>query len=292
MILLFGLMAFGYFLNKVKILDTAANGVISRLLVNAAIPATIIHSSVSGKAGPDGNVIRMFAIAIGFYLVVPFLSRFLAKLLKQDGVYQLMLTYSNLGFMGIPVISSLYGEESVIYVTIFMIFFNISIFSHGVYILAKENEKEGRSFQFRTLINPGVVCSLVGMVLFVFRIPIPEVADKLLVNVGSITTPLAMIVIGSSLAEVSVRSVFSDKSLYALAILKLLVYPAIVYAGLYFIIKDPMIRGIAVILTAMPTAGNVSMLCSEYGGDMEKVSKGTFITTLLSVVAIPLWMSV
>ena len=67
LILLFGLMAFGYFLNKVKILDTAANGVISRLLVNAAIPATIIHSSVSGKAGPDGNVIRMFAIAICFY---------------------------------------------------------------------------------------------------------------------------------------------------------------------------------------------------------------------------------
>ncbi len=292
LILLFGLIILGYLLNKTKIMDATSNERMSKFLVNAAIPATIIHSAISQKSGSDGNVLLVFAIAIGFYLIVPLLSRLVAKTLKQNRTYELMLTYSNLGFMGIPIISSIYGEEYVFYVTIFMMIFNISIFSHGVYILSKESGEKGRSFDFKTIINPGVICAVIAVILYAFHISIPKDVDNLLSSVGTITTPLAMIVIGSSLAEIPLKKVFSDKSLYVLAAIKLLIYPAIVYVILRLIIDSPIIIGISVILTSLPTAGNVSMVCSEYGGDLEKVSKGICISTLLSVLSILLWMAI
>lgn len=291
LILLFGLIITGYIINKLGIMDGQANAKFSKLLVNVSIPATIIHSAAS-QTMEGGDLVKMvFIISIAYYIIIPFVSMFFAKILHQKPTYQLMLTYSNLGFMGIPIISSIYGDSAVFYVTIFMMIFNVSIFSQGIFILSKEGDS-GKGMNLKNLMNPGVLCAVLALIIFVFQIPVQSDIDNLLKSIGSITTPLAMIVIGSSLAEIPLKSVFLDKSMYLFAVLKLLVYPCLLLIPLKILGVDSMVIGLCVILSSLPTAGNVSMVCSEYGGDLELISKGICISTLLSVLAIPLWITV
>lgn len=289
LILLFGLIFVGYAINRLGILDASANEKISKLLVNVTIPATILHSSVTQKMESGGQVILIFAIAILYYIFMPLVSMLVAKLLKKDASFQLMLTYSNLGFMGIPIISSIYGTEAVFYVTVFMMIFNISIFTHGVYLLT-QNQAGKRGFNFKSMLNAGVLSAVLALLIFLFQIPVPSDVDSLFSSIGSITTPLAMIIIGSSLAEVPIQSVFLDKSMYLLAVCKLFVYPLIVWGVLRLFVQDTMLIGISVLLASLPTAGNVSMVCSEYGGQLDEVSKGICISTLFSLISIPFWI--
>lgn len=289
LILLFGLILVGYAINKCGIVDAVSNEKISKLLVNVTIPATILHSAVTQKMESGGQVILIFGIAILYYILMPFVSFFIAKLLKKDASFQLMLTYSNLGFMGIPIISSIYGTEAVFYVTVFMMIFNVSIFTHGVYLLSK-NQEGKKGFHFKSMLNAGVLSAVLALLIFLFQIPIPSDLDSLFSSIGSITTPLAMIIIGSSLAEVPIQSVFLDKSMYLLAVCKLFVYPLLVWGVLRLFLNDSMLIGISVLLASLPTAGNVSMVCSEYGGQLDEVSKGICISTLFSMLAIPFWI--
>lgn len=289
LILLFGLIILGYVLNKLKILDSISNEKISKLLVNVAIPATIIHSASGKESNDSDKVLIFFVIAIVYYLVVPFISKLIAKLLKKEATFELMLTYSNLGFMGIPIIQSIYGDSAVFYVTIFMMIFNVSIFSQGIYTL---KGKDNNGIDFKSMLNPGIISAILALIIFIFKLPIQKNIDTIITSVGSITTPLAMIVIGSSLGTVSLKEVFLDKSMYILTLLKLFVYPLIVYLVLNLIISDPIVIGICVILTSLPTAGNVSMVCSEYGGNLGLVSKGICISTLFSIVSLPLWLAI
>lgn len=290
LILLFGLILSGYIINRCGILDATSNERISKFLVNISIPATIIHSAAVQKMESGGKVIIIFVIAVLYFILMPLISMLVAKLLKAPPTFQLMLTYSNLGFMGIPIISSIYGEDAVFYVTVFMMVFNISIFSQGIWILNSGKSDEKKGFDIKDMINPGVLCAVIALIIFLFRIPVQSDLDQLLSSIGSVTTPLAMIIIGSSLAEIPLKAVFLDKTMYILAILKLFVYPLIVFVILRIFIKDSMIIGISVLLTSLPTAGNVSMVCSEYGGELGLVSKGICISTLLSIIAIPIWI--
>lgn len=137
------------------------------------------------------------------------------------------------------------------------------------------------------MINPGIISAILGLVIFILDIPVPLPLVKLLATIGSVTTPLAMIVIGSTLAAVSIRDVIKDKTLYQFTFLKIVLIPGVLWFILQFFIHDAMILGIAVILTSLPTAGNVSMLCLEYDGDVELVTKGIFMSTIFSLVTIP-----
>lgn len=123
--------------------------------------------------------------------------------------------------------------------------------------------------------------------IYLLDIRLPQHAVSLFSTVGATTTPLAMIVIGSTLAGVKFSTVFTDKELYLFSFLKLLVLPLITFFVLRFFIKDRTLLEISTILSGCPIAGNVSMLCMEYNRDVTLVSKGICISTLLSMISIP-----
>ncbi|MEK5281448.1 MULTISPECIES: AEC family transporter [unclassified Paenibacillus] len=284
-LILFGLMAIGFIANKRGILDESSNRSFSKLIINIAIPATIISSSIGQNMDNKMEAMTVFAVAMAVFIITPIFGRFFVKKLKMNKTYEIMLVYSNLGFMGIPIISSIYGESAIFYVSIYMMLFNISLFSYGISIIQKDDAS--RVGIFKNLINPGIISAILGLVIFILDIPVPLPLVKLLATIGSVTTPLAMIVIGSTLAAVSIRDVIKDKTLYQFTFLKIVLIPGVLWFILQFFIHDAMILGIAVILTSLPTAGNVSMLCLEYDGDVELVTKGIFMSTIFSLVTIP-----
>lgn len=290
MIVLFGLIAVGYLANRTGVMDGDSNKKISRLLVNITIPALILSSAAGNEMEDKTKVLVVLGAAAAMFVVTPLISLAIVRKLKLDNTYELMLNYSNLGFMGIPIISGIYGSGSVFYVSLFMMVFNISLFSHGVYIL--QRGREGGGDTLKNMLNPGIVSSLAAVAVFLFEVPIPAPLLELLNAVGGITSPLAMIVIGSTMAAVKLSDVIRDKMICFYTILKIAIYPALIWFLFHFFIQDPMVLGIAVVLSGLPTAGNVSMVCSEYNGNLQLVTKGTFLTTLCSALTIPVWMTI
>ena len=289
-ILLFSLIAIGYIARKTGILDEIANGRFSRFLLNVAMPGTILYSAVSQKALNHSDLLRITLIAVAVFALIPLCSRGVARIFHLESTYQLMLNYSNLGFMGFPLIASVFGNAHVFYAVIFMMVFNVHIFTFGVITLCGKGQ-DLRSL-LKTLCSPGILSAILAFLLVLFPVSVPEPVTTLLSSVNGITTPLAMIVIGSQLGAVSLHQCLKSGKLYLMTFFKLAVYPALVYVLFSLLLgKGDMMVQIAAILTGLPVAGNVTMLCSQYEGDVSLAAQGTCVSTLLSLVTIPVMLS-
>ena len=287
MISLFLLMLTGYLANRFGVIDKTFESKVSRFIVNISLPATILNAVTGSDMPHDQEMLPIFIAAVSIFLVAHVVCHFIQKIICWDPTYELMLNYSNLGFMGIPIISTLYGGEYVLHVSIFMMTFNLSLFSYGVYLLSRDDAKN-RHFSVKKLLSPGILSAFLAIGIYLLDIRLPQHAVSLFSTIGVTTTPLAMIVIGSTLAGVKFSTVFTDKELYLFSFLKLLVLPMITFFVLRFFIKDRTLLEISTILSGCPIAGNVSMLCMEYNRDVTLVSKGICISTLLSMISIPI----
>lgn len=282
--ILFSLSALGFAANKLKIMDEASNNHFSKLIVNITIPALIISSSLNSMEAGIVQVLNVLGVAALMFIVTSILSRYLVKWLRMERTVELMLNYSNLGFMGMPIVTGIYGETGVFYVSLFMMIFNVSLFTHGIRIF---NSNKNSHLSLKQSLNAGSISAFIAIILFFLKIPIPGMISDLLQMVGSITTPLAMIIIGSTLAQIRLKEFYDIRKLSIYVLLKMVLYPVLVYAILTMIIRDPMIVNIATILWALPSAGNVSMVCTEYEGNTELVTKGIFLTTIASIITLP-----
>jgi predicted permease len=242
-------------------------------------------SAIGQDTANKGQAFYVLAIAAGIFILKPILALIFQKFTKCDDLYKLMLTYPNLGFMGFPIISAMYGQLGVFYASLFMIIFNLSVFSYGVSTINQES-----ALQLEKLVNPGIISSILAILIFAFSIPVPEVITQFLSKLGGVTSPLAMITLGSTLAAVSFKSLIKDKFLYLFTVCKLIVWPFIFWFVLHFFVHDPMVLGLCTILISLPVAGNVSMLCITYDGDTDLAARGTCISTLLSLITIPVYM--
>ena len=325
MVSLFLLMLTGYLANRSGVIDKTFESKVSRFIVNISLPATILNAVTGSDMAHDQEMLPIFVAAVSIFLVAHVICHFIQKTIRWNSTYELMLNYSNLGFMGIPIISTIYGGEYVLHVSIFMMTFNLSLFSYGVYLLSKDDAKnkptvpasnserlsakntaaaavsevqaaapknsdsqKSTGFSVKKLLSPGILSAFLAIGIYLLDIRLPQHAVSLFSTVGTTTTPLAMIVIGSTLAGVKFSTVFTDKELYLFSFLKLLVLPMITFFVLRFFIKDRTLLEISTILSGCPIAGNVSMLCMEYNRDVTLVSKGICISTLLSMISIPI----
>lgn len=290
MIVLFGLMAVGYICNKTGVLDEIANARLSSFLLKAALPATIINSAIAQSDLERSVVLSTMAVAIGVFIVTPAMSLAAAKFLKLDPTYQLMLNYSNLAFMGFPIIGGVFGADCIFYGAVFLMVFNLHIFSFGVMTL--QGGGGDLKALAKKLLNPGIISAVIAFFIVMLHIHVPEQVTLVVSGLGGVTTPMAMIVIGSQLGPVNFLEVLKKKELYLMAALKLVVYPAVVF-GLLSLILGPshLLTKISTILVGLPVAGNVTMLCSEYGGDTSLSAQGTCVSTLFSLLTIPLMLS-
>lgn len=317
MILLFGLIAVGYIANKAGVLDEMSNTRFSSFILKVTLPSTIVNSVIGRQDVERSEVLFAALIAVGIFVFIPLLSWLIASTFHWDRTYQLMLNYSNLGFMGFPIINSLYGEDNMFYAAIFMMVFNIHVFTVGVMTLQggrkcdpvlqgneenEEKETEGKqktklepgrnSPDWKVFLNPGIVSSLLAFAIIMFRISVPASVADIVGSLGATTTPLALVVIGSQLAQVDMLKCLSRWDLYLMSLFKLMVYPALVYLVLMAAAGPGLVTNIATILVGLPVAGNVTMLCSEYGGDVSLAAQGTCVAILLSLVTIPIMLAV
>jgi predicted permease len=236
--------------------------------------------------GLDAAYFMLLSLAVfllAFIIVMP-LPRLLRSPLSDRGLYRFMVVFGNVGFMGFPVIQSIFGTGAVFYVTLFNIAFSVLCFSVGIIMLSDK----GTKFNPKLLINPTMVVSLLTVLIFYTKLPVPVILKDTVTLVGRMTTPSAMLIIGSTLACISIKEVFSEYRIYMMTFVKLLVVPVLAWLLLRLFVTDRLMLGVLVALSAMPTATNATMLSMEYDGNEQLASKGVFLTTLFSVITLPL----
>ncbi len=295
MVQLFLMIGLGYFLFKVKILDVELNKRLTTLLLAVTTPALIISSVLSTTEYlPFTDILFVFLVGILVYIVLPILGWILVKIMRiplpQQGLYIFMTVFSNIGFMGFPVMKAIFGNDAVFYTALFNMLFNLLVFSVGTGIMGYGT---GRKMDFnpKDLLSPGVIASLVALVIYMAKIQFPNVISSTITMIGDITTPVAMLIIGSTLANIPLKEVFSELCIYPYTFIKQVIIPVLAYPVLRLFIQDPLILGVTLIMISMPVANSAVLFATEYDGDVSLAAKAVFMTTLLSIVTIPLIVS-
>ena len=289
MIQLFLIIGLGYFMQKKKILNDELNTKLNFIVISITTPALIFSSVCTTSISEKSMVIYTLAIATAVYVALPVISFVLVKLMRipmhQKGLYMFMTIFSNTGFMGYPIMKALFGNDAVFYTALFNILFNLGVIliNYGNDVKMKLNPKN--------LLSPGVVASIIAIFIYFLEIPIPDVIANSCGMVGDMTTPLAMMIIGATLANIKVKELFTELRLYYFTIVKQVILPIAVFPIIAYFIKDPLIQGITLVNLAMPVANSAVLFAKEYGGDVELAAKSIFITTLVSVFTIPLIVS-
>ena len=211
---LFIIMAVGFYAKKKKFLNGIVDKGLSDLLLNITLPFMIVASfNMQYEAEMVSNAQKIFIYSFVIHIGLIFISKiFFFKLPKnKEQVFRFITIFSKVGFMGYPVLESIYGGVGVFYAAIFNIAFNLLVWTVGVVLYT--GEKDFKSMR-KAITNPALIAVVIGLILFVFSIKLPLPIQTSLKLVGSTTTPISMIIIGSMLAEMQFKNIFSDFSIY------------------------------------------------------------------------------
>ena len=293
MVELFIIIFVGYFIYKAKIVDDNFTKKFTKLVIDVTLPAMVLASVLTLEERQElYDVITAIAVAAAlFFVVLPGIGFFLAKLIRakkeQIGLYTFMNAYSNVGFMGFPVIEGLCGSVGLFYAAIFNLIFNLSTYTLGIWMMNKGRE-DAEKFNVKRLLSPGVLLSALSIVIYFLDIKFPTVITETIESIGSITSPAAMLLIGCSLAKMDIKSVFTEVRIYPWTIIKQLIIPLLLWFPLTMIIKNELVLNVTYVLIAMPVANSAVLFATNYGGDSELAAKTTFITTLISLITVPI----
>lgn len=290
---LFSLIFLGFILRKKDFINEKINKGLSNILVDIALPALIITSMMVEINNKLLNHVIFFTIVtIIIYLVILVISeiitRFFNLSLAEDTIFKFLLIFSNVGYMGIPIIKTVFPENGIIFNSINLIFFNVLVWTYGVYLFNRNNKDY--NFKYRNIFNNGVIAIIIGFTLLFTGYRLPIFITGSLEMLGNITFPISMLIIGSSLVEVNFKTLFLNKRLILVTLLRLIVYPLLTLAILSFFNLDPIITQISVILVAMPAAAQAVLFAGKFDGDYKLASGGIFLTTLFSIITIPLFI--
>lgn len=291
MIVLFIVLLIGVLANKKGIINDQIEKSLSWIVINIANPALIISSSLSKNKNISGkDLAGVMIIAIAMYVGLIILAYIITKLLrvnkKEMGAYMVMFVFSNIAFMGYPVISGIFGKGALLYALLFSLPFNILIYTYGV--LAIGGNSKLSNLQLSKILNIGVLACLVSILLFAIKIPVPNFIKTLIDMLGNLSAPLSMMVIGSSLVKMDLKSVMKNYKMMIFIAVKQLLFPILAAFAIRGLIDSELIFGIVVIMLAMPIASMTAMLANQYNGDYKLVSEGVAFSTIVSVISIPL----
>ena len=293
MLVLLLCMTIDFLAGRLKLLDETACQRFSALLVNVTNPAMILYSVMEGEITlTTMQVLLILVISIAAHGAMYVIARLTPRLLrlpaKEWGIYQFMIMFGNVGFMGFPVVRAMFGPQAVFYAAVFTLPFNMLTYTLGVKWVSQDG-KAGK-FNWKLLVGPNVIASLITFGLYLIRIRLPGPIVTVTGMLADVTTPLAMLIIGSSLARMDVKSVLLDGKIYGMCAIRLLLFPMLLWFVVSRFQTDPLILGLVVVEAAMPVATAATMLCVSYNGREETASKGVFVSTILSMVTIPFLM--
>ena len=293
MFTLFALVVVGYVAGKLSYLGGDFDRQLSRLVINITCPALILSSAMTGELPDRQFILPLLLISTLTYIVLTavafFLPRYLTKHREDEGAIGFALMFGNVGFMGYPVVASLFGHEAVFYAAVLNVVNTFAVFTVGTVLITGKNEVEGNRFEKKVLYSTPMLAAYLTMLIVALRIDnIPQYISQPLTMLGNITVPAALLIIGSSMSQLSLRSLMGNGTVYTTTALRLAVLPLAVHYLMTALGFSPFVVNINTVVIAMPVATYGTILCLKYEKDTTMITEVTFITTLLSMMTIPL----
>ncbi len=292
-IILYLIVAVGFAADRLHIFTQETAKRSNDLLFYVITPAVIIQSFMSMEF--DVKTAGSFAVAFlcmagtltaGILLAMPFF--------RKDGenglVFKYAVSYGNMGYMALPLCQALLGAEGVFYCSAGVVAFNILSFTHGIRLMTK-GDKESAFNPKKLILNPGVISVLIGLPLFVFDINLPAVVESTVGHISNLNTPLAMVFLGTYIANSDLKSMFKEKNNYIVMLLKLVVLPLIMICAFKLCGITGTMLTACVISASVPSATNTVMFAAKYGKDTGTASKAVAFCSVASVLTMPVMIA-
>lgn len=290
MVTLFIIVLLGYVICKLGYMGDKFDQKLSSIVIDITSPALIL-SSVMGDRTPDRTLILPL-LGVGFltYLVLLVFGFGVPRLITRDhderGMIGFALMFANVGFIGYPIVSSIFGPEAVFYAALLNMPNTFFVFTAGVMLV--KGEYSVRRLNPKVLFSPSMIAAFLAALIVALDVRTPEMLARPVTMVGAITVPAALMVIGSSMARLPLRQIVGSPKVYVVSALRLLVVPVSVYTLFRLCGVNDTINDINTVVIAMPVASFGTMFCMKYGRNPSLMTEVTFVTTVASIATIPL----
>ena len=293
MMTLFALVVVGYIGGKQGFLGGDFDRQVSKLVINITCPALILSSAMTGELPDKRFILPLLLISAITYIIlacVAFsLPRYITSRKKDEGPIGFALMFGNVGFMGYPVVASIFGHEAVFYAAVLNVVNTFAVFTIGTVLITGKSKVEGERFQKKVLYSTPMLAAYLTMGIVALEIDnIPEAISQPLTMLGNITVPAALLIIGSSMSNLSLRAMLGNRTVYATTLFRLALLPIGIHYLMGTLGFSSFVVNINTLVIAMPVATYGTILCLKYEKDTTMITEVTFITTLLSMISIPL----
>ncbi len=287
-VVLFLLMFCGFLSTKLKLISDEGIAGLNNLVIYFALPCLTV-AKLQTDADPQlaRELVQVFFISGAVMLFSGLIARFAlfrGEEERRRAVFTSIDMFPNVGYMGYPVLTAAFGAANLIYCVMYNAMFNILSWSVGVLLFDRH------ALDIRKILRvPSLLGAVIGVALFALRIRLPGVLASAMDSMGSVTTPLAMFIIGTRLTQLR-KSDLRDVKLLLTCGMRLLVFPLLTWLCLLPFGLSKMVLAQVVLCTAMPGAAVIVIQAENYGGDSALASRGVALSTLLSIATIPLML--
>lgn len=287
-------MAFGFIAVKTGYISEDVKNAISKVIIKITMPILVITALTKVTLDQEKiiNSLLVVGIAVVSIAVLYGIGILVSRMFHMDRpravVHQCLTAFGNVVFLGYPLIRAIYGEEGMLYAALYGFANDLFVWTLAVYQLATIAGK-GKSTRenLKNLINPATIAFVVSFIMMIFGLKFTGILGNVLDGIGSMTTYLSMLFIGGTLALVDFRKIYKRVSLFLLVVVKMLIIPVLLILILRLFPLDPMVKGIIILQVAMPSQTILTILTTEYKGDVIWAAEGVFITTVASLATLP-----
>lgn len=286
--MLFIMIAVGFALGKTKLLGETAIKGLANVVLYVATPAVILQAFTIEQKTPEKtkNLIIVAVITVILHVVMILLAKLFIRHKddKANRIMRLLVIFSNSGYMAFPLQKAILGDIGVFYGAMFVAIFNIFMWTYAVFVAS--GDKNTLKIK-NILLNPTIISVIVSVLLYAFSIKLPTFIADAVSGLGNLNTPLPMIIIGFNISTFPFIELFNDKRVYLPGVLRLIFMP-LLSLGIMFLLG---VRGLPLIACTIaasaPSAAAPVMFATKYGLDAQLGSKITSLTTLFSILTMP-----
>lgn len=282
---MFIMMFVGLFLYKKSITNDSIVGGLSSLLINVATPATLINSFLQ-EYSPEKipNLLISFGLCTLIYVIAIVFAEILYK--KEEGVDKFGVAFSNAGFIGIPLVSGVFGTKAVFYLAPVIVMFYVFCFTYGIYIMSMDKNEIKIN---KIITNPCILAAVIGILVFVLKIKLPSPIEGSISAFAGLNTPLAMLVLGAHIARGNFKDIFTNKKAYLVSAYRLILVPVVMVILFKFVPSSwNEIKTILLISLSAPIGALSPVFAMMYKRDAVYGAQTVCLSTLLSIITLPL----
>jgi len=291
------LVFLGYIAEKTQFVSKISEK-ISKIITHITLPTLVIISLSDQdiQQVPFTDILIVVISGAGTISLLLTINYFSGKLQRippeKQLIHSFLGSFGNVIFLGYPFIYHLYGEIGLLYAIIFSIVNELIVWTFGAYMLSYKSQTNTQKWSIKYLLNPNTISFLIGISMLLLNLRLPPIAHAPLERLGSSTTPLSMLFIGSILAGVNLRKSIKNLSIWSICLIKMILIPTIFILGIkiffpYFQNINITMLSVIALQIAMPSQANLSVLADRYRSDPEYAAQAIFVTTLVSSLTLP-----